>query len=69
MKKVLSFLVMATITIVASAQITWNAKAGVGISSVILSEGSEGSKIHLVGKLGAGMEYAISSNFSLMPSA
>ncbi len=61
---------MAAVAVAASAQITWNAKAGVGVSSVLLSGGDGGtSKIHFVGKLGAGMEYALSSNFSLMPSA
>lgn len=69
MKKFLSFVLMAVVAVAASAQITWNAKAGVGISSVISNADWGTSKIHFVGKLGAGMEYALSSNFSLMPSA
>lgn len=69
MKKILCLLVGAMFAITASAQITWNAKAGFGISSCILSEGGEGSKAHFVGKLGAGMEYPLTANFSLMPSA
>ena len=69
MKKILCFLVVAMFAITASAQITWNAKAGFGISSCILSDGGEGSKPHFVGKIGVGMEYPFSANFSLMPSA
>lgn len=67
MKKLLSFVLFAMFAITASAQITWNVKAGFGVSSCIGD--AEGSKAHFVGKIGAGMEYAISSNFSLMPSA
>lgn len=69
MKKILSVLVIAMLAVTASAQVTWNSKAGVGISSCILSDGGEDPKAHFVGKLGAGMEYPLSSNFSLMPSA
>lgn len=70
MKKLLCLLVVAMFAITGSAQITWNAKAGVGISSCIMTDtGGEGSKMHFVGKLGVGMEYPFTSNFSLMPSA
>lgn len=69
MKKFLCFLVVAVLAVTASAQITWNAKAGLGIASCILSDGGEDSKPHFVGKLGVGMEYPLTSNFSLMPSA
>lgn len=70
MKKLLSLLVFALFAITASAQITWNAKVGGGISTCIYSEGADwDNKIHPVGKIGVGMEYPLSSNFSLMPSA
>lgn len=69
MKKLLSFVLVALFAFTASAQVTWNAKAGFGVSSCISSDGAEGVKAHFVGKIGVGMEYPISSNFSLMPSA
>lgn len=68
MKKLIATLAVALIAVTASAQITWNAKAGIGISSVLESGGSEGSKTHLVGKIGGGIEYPLTSNLSLMPS-
>ncbi|WP_303031148.1 porin family protein [uncultured Duncaniella sp.] len=70
MKKLLSFLVVAMFAITASAQVTWNLKGGLGISSCRYSDGgNEDGKTHFVGKIGAGLEYPLSSNFSLMPSA
>ena len=70
MKKLLCLLVVAMFAITASAQITWNTKAGFGISSCLYSDGdNEDGKTHFVGKLGVGMEYPLTSNFSLMPSA
>ncbi len=70
MKRLLSFLVVAIVAIAASAQITWNAKAGFGFSNCIYSDGDNSdAKTHFVGKIGLGMEYPLSANFSLMPSA
>ena len=51
----------------ASAQITWNAKLGAGVSSCTTSGDAE-IKSHFVGKIGIGIEYPLSANFSLMPS-
>lgn len=68
MKKLIATLAVALIAVTASAQITWNAKAGIGISSVLMSGGNEDGKTHLVGKAGAGIEYPLTSNLSLMPS-
>lgn len=70
MKKLLCILVVGIFAMTASAQITWNAKAGFGISKCLYSDGdNEDGKTHFVGKLGVGMEYPLTSNFSLMPSA
>ncbi len=65
MKKLLSVLLLLAATITASAQITWNAKAGLGMSS-LMGDGDVDSKI--VGKIGVGIEKPISPNWSLMPS-
>ena len=51
-----------------SAQITWNAKAGIGISTLDGLSTDYSKKTHLVGKIGAGIEYPLGSNWSLMPS-
>lgn len=66
MKKVLFLLVMAVAAISASAQITWNAKGGVGIAHCWGD--ADGLSSHFVGKIGAGIEKPLTSNWSLMPS-
>ena len=66
MKKILSLVAMLMLTMAASAQITWNVKGGIGFSACYGS--TEGLKPHMVGKVGVGIEYPLSANFSLMPS-
>ena len=66
MKKILSLVAMLMLTMVASAQITWNVKGGIGFSACYGS--TEGLKAQMVGKAGVGIEYPLSANFSLMPS-
>lgn len=65
MKKVLVVFLMAVGALIADAQITWNAKAGIGIANCW---GEESSGSHFVGKIGAGIEKPFTSNWSLMPS-
>lgn len=65
MKKILSLVTMLMLTVAASAQITWNVKGGIGVSAFY---GTDNLKSHMVGKAGVGIEYALSTNFSLMPS-
>lgn len=67
MKKLFSLVCVALFTITASAQITWNVKGGVGIANCIGSD-AVGSESHIVGKIGAGIEKPLTSNWSLMPS-
>lgn len=67
MKKILSLVFVAMLTMAASAQITWNAKGGLGLATCY-GDATEGLKNHIVGKIGAGIEYPFSSNLSLMPS-
>lgn len=67
MKRFLSLVCVAMLTMAASAQITWNAKGGFGVATCYGSD-TEGLEKHLVGKLGVGIEYPLSSNLSLMPS-
>lgn len=56
-----------SLTMTTSAQITWNAKGGIGVASAITSGGAD-AKLHFVGKIGAGIEIPLGSDFSLMPS-
>jgi len=67
MKRLVSLLGAAIIAVAASAQITWNAKFGFGASSCVTT-GDAKLKEHGVGKLGVGIEYPLTANFSLMPS-
>ena len=67
MKRLLTVVCVAMLTIAASAQITWNVKAGAGVAT-LWGSGSEGAKPHVVAKIGVGIEKPFSSNFSLMPS-
>lgn len=66
MKKIFSFLIATALAVSASAQITWNAKGGVGIASCY-GDGLD-VKSHIVGKVGVGIEKPLSSDWSLMPS-
>lgn len=66
MKKVFFLLVMAVAAVSASAQITWNAKAGIGVAHCWGD--ADGLSSHFVGKIGAGIEKPFTSNWSLMPS-
>lgn len=57
---------MAVAAFSASAQITWNAKAGLGVAHCFGDV--DGLSSHFVGKIGAGIEKPFTSNWSLMPS-
>lgn len=67
MKRLLIFICVAFSAVIASAQVTWNAKGGFGVATCYGSD-TEGLESHLVGKIGAGLEYPLSSNLSFMPS-
>ena len=67
MKKLFTLACVAMLAVSASAQITWNAKLGLGFASCPgLDEGN--TSLHFVGKAGVGIEYPLSDNLSLMPS-
>lgn len=66
MKKLLTLAALMFVTVAASAQITWNAKAGLGIATC--TGDAEDLSSHLVGKIGVGIEKPISPNWSIMPS-
>ena len=67
MKRLFSFVCVAMLAAAASAQITWNTKGGFGVATIYGGD-IPGKKIHIVGKAGAGIEYPLGSNWSLMPS-
>ena len=66
MKKFFSLLVFTALTVYASAQITWNAKGGIGIANCYGDEVD--TKSHIVGKIGVGLEKPLAADWSLMPS-
>ena len=72
MKKFFGLVCAAMFAISTSAQVTWNVKAGAGLSwapiSVSGNEYRMESKSHFVGKLGVGVEVPVTQNFSVMPS-
>lgn len=67
MKRLVLLVCVAMLTIAASAQITWNVKAGGGVATMW---GGDLNKVkpHFVAKIGIGIEKPLSSNLSLMPS-
>lgn len=67
MKKLFILVCVALFAGTASAQITWNMKAGAGFAHCI-GEDSWDTYNHFVGKIGAGIEKPFTSNWSLMPS-
>ena len=67
MKKLFILVCVALFAGTASAQITWNMKAGAGIAHCYGSDAWHLSP-HFVGKIGAGIEKPFTSNWSLMPS-
>lgn len=73
MKRIFTLACVAMLTLCASAQVTFNAKLGGGMSWAPISEkgidlASSDNKGLFVGKLGFGAEIPVSQNFSVMPS-
>lgn len=72
MKRIFTLACVAMLTLCASAQVTFNAKLGGGMSWAPISEkgSDEGfdNKGLFVGKIGFGAEIPVSQNFSVMPS-
>lgn len=67
MKKIIVIVCVCFLTMNVSAQITWNAKGGIGAASAITSNGAD-AKLRIVGKIGAGIEVPLGHDFMLMPS-
>ena len=65
MKKLFCLICMGLFIATASAQITWNAKGGLGLAKCT---GDYETKSKFVAKAGVGIEKAFSPNWSLMPS-
>ncbi|MBR4065715.1 MAG: porin family protein [Bacteroidaceae bacterium] len=65
MKKLFCLICMGLFIATASAQITWNAKGGLGFANCIGDYETNGK---FVAKAGVGIEKAFSPNWSLMPS-
>lgn len=68
MKKLFVLVCAMTMTMAASAQITWNAKLGGGLAFCAGMNDEGDTKAKFVGKIGVGIEAPLSANFSLMPS-
>lgn len=69
-KRLFMLACVATMAVTASAQITWNAKGGVGVATCYGLDSDDGGSLknHFVGKVGFGIEKPLSANWSLMPS-
>lgn len=65
MKKIFCLMFVAFIAMAAQAQITWNAKAGLGFAKC---NSDAATKNALVWKAGVGIEKPLSANWSIMPS-
>lgn len=68
MKRVFLIVCVGMMSLVASAQLTWNVKAGLGTAWCTTDEYGISNKTHVVGKLGVGLEKPFTQNFSVMPS-
>ena len=72
MKRIFTLACVAMLTLCASAQVTFNAKLGGGMSWAPMSEKGDvdafDNKGLFVGKVGFGAEIPVSQNFSVMPS-
>lgn len=66
MRKFILLLMLSLMAVTASAQITWNAKAGFGVAHCLGN--ADNLSPHLVGKIGFGIEKPFTPNWSLMPS-
>lgn len=66
MKKILFLLVLSFMTVSASAQITWNVKAGFGVAHCF--GGAKDLSPVFATKVGVGIEKPFTPNWSLMPS-
>ncbi|MEG1742514.1 MAG: porin family protein [Acetivibrio sp.] len=67
MKRKLFFVLFVFASVIVSAQVTWNVKAGMNISS-FTSTGDAKADAKIGYKLGAGMEYSFNKVWSLQPS-
>ena len=67
MKKYALVVLLALISTVTFAQVSWNVKGGLNLSSY-MGKNSDNSEIKLGGRVGIGMEYAINDMVSFQPS-
>ena len=65
MKKLFVLVLVAMVSTVTFAQISWNAKAGINMSKLT---GGEGADMKVGYQLGVGMEYAFTDMWSVQPS-
>lgn len=68
MKKLSLVFALLLMCMCATAQITWNVKAGVGIATFAGDSGDGNSKMKLGWKVGVGIEKPLSANWLIMPS-
>lgn len=65
MKKLFATAFFALFAVASFAQVSWNAKAGINMSSF---SGADGLDMKVGYQLGVGMEYAFNDTWSLQPS-
>lgn len=68
MKRIILLVCLIAGTLGAYSQVTWNLKAGVGLSALEGTNYEGDNSIRIVGKIGVGMEVPLNRNLSFMPS-
>lgn len=66
MRKIITLAVIAMVATTSFAQISWNAKVGMNISSYMDNNMDLGAKVGY--RIGGGMEYSLTEIFSIQPS-
>ncbi|GAE84221.1 porin family protein [Bacteroides reticulotermitis] len=67
MKRKLVFIFFTLLTVMASAQVTWNAKVGLNLSNFTGKDTGD-AKFKLGYRMGVGLDYAFNETWSLQPS-
>ena len=68
MKRIILLVCLIAGTLGAYSQVTWNLKAGAGLSALEGTNYEGDNSIRIVGKIGVGMEVPLNRNLSFMPS-
>ena len=68
MKRIILLVCFIAVTLGAYSQVTWNLKAGAGLSALEWGNDEGDNSSRIVGKIGVGMEVPLNRNLSFIPS-